>query len=455
MQKPTIVLVEGEASCRRQAHARLLQQGWKVIALSDTTAVLQTVRTATPDLVIVGSAEQGPWHSLEVAQHLRCWDRTLPVMLLMPHSSEELAIAALRAGVSDYLKWPTSLDALTAGVHRCLTDARTQAPPAPRSTPPTARAKGALMVGESPVLRQIKTYLGKVAGTDSTVLITGETGTGKELAAALIHQHSARQRQPLTCLNCAAIPDGLLESELFGYEPGAFTGAHTRKEGTLQLAQGGTVFFDEIGDMSPYVQAKILRALDSKEVQRLGGKRTIALNIRVIAATNQDLEHLIATGAFRKDLYFRLNVARIHLPPLRERREDIPLLLAHYIAEANRRFGRQVENFTEQALAFLLHYDWPGNVRELKNLVEAAFINMSLRQTTLIDLPKLPHGQNGATTDTLQSDRDRVLSALSATQWNKTKAAQKLHWSRMTLYRKLAKHHITSVNGSRATDDVL
>src|SRR5262249_29678665 len=154
---------------------------------------------------------------------------------------------------------------------------------------------------------------------------------GKELAAALIHQHSARRRQPLTCLNCAAIPDGLLESELFGYEPGAFTGAHTRKEGTLQLAQGGTVFFDEIGDMSPYVQAKILRALDSKEVQRLGGKRTIALNIRVIAATNQDLEHLIAAGAFRKDLYFRLNVARIHLPPLRERREDIPLLLAHYI----------------------------------------------------------------------------------------------------------------------------
>lgn len=319
------------------------------------------------------------------------------------------------------------------------------------SHPPTASLRnGQRMLGESASMQAIKRYIARVACTDSNTLITGETGTGKELVAELIHENSARHHKPFLCINCAAIPDGLLESELFGYERGAFTGAHAVKEGQLQLAQGGTIFLDEIGDMSPYAQAKILRAIESRQVQRLGGKRSIPLDIRVIAATNQDLEALMAEGKFRKDLYFRLNVARIDLPPLRDRREDILLLCESYLREWNRRLGLAVEGFTQDALAFLLHYDWPGNVRELKNLLEATFINLTSRRIAFMDLPE-PFRQRLRQTEGLsQSERERVLSALFSTQWNMSKAAQQLHWSRMTLYRKMTKYRI--VKGGRAEE---
>jgi transcriptional regulator with PAS, ATPase and Fis domain len=298
------------------------------------------------------------------------------------------------------------------------------------------------MVSESPPMQRINAYIRKVASTDSTVLITGESGTGKELVAQLIHQHSPRQQKPLLCINCAAIPDSLLESELFGYERGAFTGAHTSKEGQLKLADGGTVFLDEIGDMSPYAQAKILRAIESKEAQRLGGKGSIPLNIRLLAATNQDLERLVSAGTFRKDLYFRLSVARIHLPPLRDRKQDIPLLFDHYIRELNRRFGLEVEGFTEEALEYLLHYDWPGNVRELKNLLEAIFVDSPSRRIGIMDLPE-PFDKRFKQADRpLQHERERMLSALFSTQWNRKKAAEQLRWSRMTLYRKMLKYDL-------------
>lgn len=208
------------------------------------------------------------------------------------------------------------------------------------------------------------------------------------------------------------------------------------------MPREGPFFFDEIGDMSLYHQAKILRAIESKEVQRIGGKGSIPLDIRFVAATNRDLDQLVEEGKFRKDLYFRLNVARIHLPPLRNRKEDIPLLLCFYIRELNLRFGREVECLTKDALEYLLCYDWPGNVRELKNLVEATFVNLSSRQISLSDLPEQFRRRIGEARDLPRSEPDLLLSTLMSTNWNKSKAAQKLHWSRMTLYRKLAKYHI-------------
>jgi transcriptional regulator with PAS, ATPase and Fis domain len=309
--------------------------------------------------------------------------------------------------------------------------------------------EGQPMIGESPSLGNIKAYLRKVASTDSNVLITGETGTGKEVTAELIHRHSGRRQKPLVCLNCAALPDSLLESELFGYQRGAFTGAEASNPGKLQQAEGGTVFFDEVGDMSPYAQAKVLRLLESKQVQRLGASQSVCLDIRVIAATNQDLEAAMAQGKFRQDLYFRLNVARIHLPPLRERRGDIPLLLQHYLREFNRRLGRRVEGFSEGALQQLLSYEWPGNIRELKNLLEATFVNLEAdgprARSQRICLEDLPEPFRSRFTDRPADgggERDRLLTALLSTQWNKSQAAQKLHWSRMTLYRKLAKYDL-------------
>jgi transcriptional regulator with AAA-type ATPase domain/transposase len=299
------------------------------------------------------------------------------------------------------------------------------------------------ILGESPVMREIKVYIAKVAPTDSNVLITGETGTGKELVAEQIHRHSIRYHKPFVCVNCTALPDSLLESELFGYEKGAFTGATTPSRGKFELANGGTLFLDEIGDMSPYAQAKILRAVDGKEVHRLGGQRSIPLNVRVIAATNQDLEHLVAGNQFRRDLYFRLNVSRIHLPPLRERKQDLVPLCEHYFDQLNERLGRGLKSFTADAYAYLLRYNWPGNVRELKNLVEAVFVSCDSSAVSFLDLPELFRGRLGVAEDSHVAEMDLLLSTLLSTNWNKSKAALKLRWSRMTLYRKLEKYHIT------------
>jgi len=447
MHTPTIVIVISDATLRCSVHGLLLHCGYDVVPAADIPTFLATTRQR-PALVIVGHVPEGAWDGVEAAQRLRRWDRTLPIVLLAQPGSEALVIAALRSGVNDYLKFPCSGADLAASVQRCLAAV---VAPAIQATPTHGPTDSAMLTGESPSMAKIKAYISKVAPTDSNVLITGETGTGKELVAALIHRHSARWQKPFVCLNCAAIPDSLLESELFGYERGAFTGAHTARAGTLQLAEGGTVFLDEIGDMSPYAQAKILRTLESREVQRLGGKQPIRLNIRVIAATNQELERLMAEGKFRQDLYFRLHVVRIHLPPLRDRKEDIPVLLEHYIQDANHRFGLDVQRFTDEAMTHLLRYAWPGNVRELKNLIEAAFVDLPLWRVSFLDLPELFYQQCQAAVGQPQNERDQVLSALLMTRWNKSKAAQKLHWSRMTLYRKMAKYHI--VSGGKTTVD--
>lgn len=283
----------------------------------------------------------------------------------------------------------------------------------------------------------------------SGILITGETGTGK-LTAELIHKNSPRSQRPFVCINCTAIPDTLLESEFFGYKKGAFTGADSLKEGKLKHADGGTVFFDEIGDMSLYHQAKILIAIENKEVQRLGGKGNIPLDIKIIAATNQGPDRLVTEGKFRKDLYFRLNVAR----PLRERRKDIPSLLGLYICELNNRLGREIEGLTKDLLEHLLSHDWLGNIRELKNLLEVAFVNLSSRQISFMDMPEHFHNRLGEAKNLSQSEKDRLLSALFTTNWNRSKAAQKLHWSRMTLYRKMTKHHIIKSERKLIDNDI-
>lgn len=240
-----------------------------------------------------------------------------------------------------------------------------------------------------------------------------------------------------------AIPDHLLESELFGHEKGAFTGADTLNVGKLQNAEGGTVFLDEIGDMSLYHQAKILRTIESKEIQRVGGKRHIPLNIKIIAATNQDLEQMVADGKFRKDLYYRLNVVNIHLPPLRERKEDMPDLLNHFITKLNSTYQKEVAGFTEEALEDLLGYTWPGNIREMKNILESTFMNLHTKWITIMDLPERFRMNVMQSRKLHYTEKGELLNALVATKWNKSEAARKLKWSRMTLYRKLEKYQLS------------
>jgi DNA-binding NtrC family response regulator len=290
--------------------------------------------------------------------------------------------------------------------------------------------------------------LPKVAASDANVLITGETGTGKERVAECIHDLSARHAGQLVRINCAAIPDSLLESEMFGHERGAFTGAHNSYLGKLRSANRGTVFLDEIGEMSPYAQARLLRVLETREVSPLGGLRTMPLDVRFIAATNQDLETLVAQNRFRSDLFYRVNVARLLLPPLRERREDIGVFFDHFLAEFSARARRPMCGADRTLKQCLLAHDWPGNVRELRNLVEAVFIDPPSGTIGLADVPEHFRRIFERHVTVRPSERDLVIHALLATDWNKSKAAEQLQWSRMTLYRKLTKYGISATSRS-------
>jgi two-component system response regulator HydG/two-component system response regulator AtoC len=287
-------------------------------------------------------------------------------------------------------------------------------------------------------------FVRKAAATRANVLITGETGTGKELLARLVHERSRRASGPFVSLNCAAIPDSLLESELFGYDEGAFTGAARAFEGKFRLAGDGTVLLDEVGDMSLTAQSKVLRAIDSGEIVPLGGRRAYSFNARIISATNRDLEQMTHDGLFRSDLYFRLNVVRIHVPPLRNRPEDIPCLLQYYFAKTNQDFRTSVEGFTDEVNELLLRYNWPGNVREVKNLVEAVCASHDEGTITLGMLPPDIQARIHGTVPTPGSERQRLINALSESGWNRSEAAKRLRWSRMTLYRKMAKYEINS-----------
>jgi DNA-binding NtrC family response regulator len=360
-----------------------------------------------------------------------------PLLIVATRSSEAFAISSLRAGAADYLTEPLDPTTCIESVSRWLPD---WSPP-PETTPLTG---GEIMVGASPVMQALRTQIRRVAATDCNVLITGETGTGKELVAKLIHQNSARSGQPLISINCAAIPDSLLESELFGYERGAFTGASLTSPGKLMAADRGTVFFDEIGDMSPIAQAKILRAIETKEVQRLGATRRYDTDIRILAATHHDLDDLATAETFRRDLYFRLSVGRIYLPPLRERKADIPTLVERMVSDLNQRLGRRIEGITPAGIRCLTQHDWPGNVRELKNVIERVFISVEHGRIDADDLSRvLPQRHPPVRAPSRTDELHCLEETLSMCKGNKSKTAERLNCSRMTLYRKMAKYGLS------------
>ncbi len=298
------------------------------------------------------------------------------------------------------------------------------------------------MIGTSLQITTIRDYIAQIARFNPHVLITGETGTGKELAAEMLHATSPRAKCPFSTFNCAAIPDSLVENELFGHEKGAFTGAESKREGLFASAQGGTVFLDEIGELPLSGQAKILRVLETSQIQRLGSVRSYPVDVRIVAATNQRLEERVAQGLFRRDLYYRLNVARVHLPPLRERIGDIPSLIEHFIHLFNERMDKQVVGLAPEVTDCLMEYDWPGNIRELKNVIEATFLTIQSSQIRFKDLPADCQVTFSHKLARPCIEREKLLSVLLSTNWNKTNAAKQLHWSRMTVYRKMAIYSI-------------
>jgi DNA-binding NtrC family response regulator len=406
---PKSLLVDGARLHRAQSSAALL-------ALVDSAAVGVVALCITPE-------------SVERTELLRSIKSRAPevwCIVIGRSGAEEVAVIALRAGADEYIAASEVPDS-------------PQAPPKKRP----ARAEVPSIVAGDRVSHRVVGQLDRIAATSSTVLITGETGTGKEMAARYIHGHGERQAQPFISVNCAAVPDTLLESELFGHERGAFTGAQSSADGKFHQAHRGTLFLDEIADMTPAAQAKILRVLETREVWRLGASRGATVNVRIIAATNQDVERLVAEGRFRSDLYYRLNVARVALPPLRERPSDIPVLIAHYVHQMNLQFGRKLAGFTEASMKRLQSYGWPGNVRELKNVVEAAFIDLPAGRVHLADLPESIRERLRQAADAPENEAARIVATLNQMHWNVSRAAQILRLSRMTLYRKIAKYGLS------------
>ncbi len=440
MRKPAIIIFGRDKILRYVLIKRLAQNGFKVYEAPEKCDVMAQYNSFQPDVIIVCSFHMNPEDKLSVIKKIRWLDKRIPVIFITRFSNESRVIDALRAGVSDYFKVPFSSEALVKRIFRLLSDSKFET--SKDNHQGNADLISRQLIGESKCMLKIKNYLGKVARADSNVLITGETGTGKELSAEMIHLKSPRCKNPFICINSAALPETLVESELFGHERGAFTGAIAEKPGKFELAGGGTVFLDEIGDMNHYAQAKILRSLESKEFFHLGGKRPVPFNARIIAATNKDPFQLMEEKRMREDLYYRLNVARIHLPPLRERKDDIPSLILHALKRLNNRFGRNVLGLTDEAMATLIHYDWPGNIRELFNMLEVVFINLPKRSIDFIEFPGFIQKQLKPSKMYTIDERKKIVSTLLETNWNKSSAAERLNWSRMTLYRKMTKYNI-------------
>jgi two-component system response regulator HydG len=355
-------------------------------------------------------------------------------------SSVETAVEALKTGAQDYLIKPLDFDRLQETLLRSLAHTRNRTVRAP-----SVSASQFGMIGESPAMRQLLSEIAMIAPSDATVLILGDSGTGKERVARALHASSTRRDKPLVTLNCAALNEALLESELFGHEKGAFTGADKRREGRFIEADGGTLFLDEIGDISPMMQVRLLRVIQEREVQRVGSNHTLKVDVRLIAATHRDLAEEVNAGRFRQDLYYRLNVVAIETPDLRQRREDIPLLAKHFLRRFAERNCKAIKGFTPQAMDLLIHYNWPGNIRELENAIERAVVLLSGEYITGRELPlaiasqPTPQRQEQRIQPLVEVEKELILAALEKTGGNKTEAARQLGITRKTLLAKISR----------------
>ncbi|MGD9125052.1 MAG: sigma-54 dependent transcriptional regulator [Desulfarculaceae bacterium] len=377
-----VLITDDEQAICNSLKGILADEGYEVSIAHDGEQALRLIEEEGPDLVLLDIWMPGP-DGLEVLEKIKGRRPTMPVVMISGHGTVETAVKATRLGAFDFIEKPLDMDKILVAVRNALEISRL----AEENLLLRAKAEPPQLTGNSPALQKVQQAMEKVAPTESWVLITGENGTGKELVAHSIHRLSNRASMPFVDVNCAAIPEELIESELFGHEKGAFTGASSRKRGKFDLAHQGTLFLDEIGDMSFKTQAKILRILQEQRFERVGGTRTIKVDARVIAATNKDLPAEIEAGRFREDLYYRLNVIPIQLPPLRDRPEDISLLVQEFLAEIGAKTHRDVKSFAPEALEMLKAHTWPGNVRELKNLVERLVILSPSEVIGLADLP--------------------------------------------------------------------
>ncbi len=449
----SILVVDDDKTHRIMLKTMLKQWGWQIEEADDGTTAIEAVHS-TPFDAILMDVRMAKLDGIEALRQIHAYNPAIPVIIMTAYSSVDAAVEAIKIGAHDYLTKPLDFDRLKLTLTRALEHRQVQENKDFSRTNKVSTMNVGGIIGSSGPMRELMEMVSYIAPTEATVLISGESGTGKELIAAALHHNSARRNGPFVKVNCAALVENLLESELFGHEKGAFTGADRRREGRFVQANGGTIFLDEISETSPGMQAKLLRVLQEHEVQRVGGKETLAVDVRVLAASNRKLEEEVAQGTFREDLYYRLNVVPLHVPPLKDRQEDIPTLAEYFVGKFAKKNNRQVSGITPHCMTLLLNYPWPGNVRELENAIERGII---LMRGDYLDEESLPipvrrfameNETSLASTVTPpgsleEAEKIVIKNILAETGGNKSEASRRLNITRKTLLSKMHKYGLT------------
>jgi two-component system, NtrC family, response regulator HydG len=450
-QKKTVLVVDDDNTHRTMLRTLVGGWGYDVTEADDGSTAIAKVQERPFDLILM-DVRMLKVSGLEALERIKEFNPAIPITIMTAYSSVETAVEALKKGAYDYLTKPLDFDKLRLTIERAMEHVRLKEENRILKENLGKHFDMQNIIGRSPAMLSLLETVAHVALSEATVMITGESGTGKELIAGVIHHNSPRKDGPLVKINCAAITETLLESELFGHEKGSFTGADRRKEGRFYQANKGSLFLDEVSEMPLAMQAKLLRVLQERELTRVGGEKVIPVDVRVIAATNKDLDDLKNKGAFREDLYYRLNVVRLEIPPLRERREDIPLLARHFLEMFAAKNNKEIKGFTPGAMDRLIRYDWPGNVRELMNAVERGVV---LARTEYLDdqdfaMIQTPLQQSAETLSYVDHsimpldavEKAAILSMLESVAGNKSEAARRLGITRKTLHKKLKKYGV-------------
>ena len=437
-----ILVVDDEEIVRSSLVDWLREDGYHAEAASDGFEALQKMKERRWDIALV-DLKMPKMDGLELMERMKEMDPDIQVIIITAYATVHTAVQAMKKGAYDYLVKPFNPEEISLLIERLIQSKELAREVSFLRKELTKQYRFHDLVSKSPKMQQVFEFARTVAKSNSNILILGESGTGKELLARAIHNESPRANGPFVAVSCVALPETLLESELFGHEKGAFTDAITQKKGKFELAHGGTLFLDEIGDISPKLQLALLRVLEEREFTRVGGTQPIRVDVRIIAATNRDLKRAVDEGQFRDDLYYRLNVISIKIPPLRERREDIPLLAQHFVEKFNIELGKRVERISEEAMKKLMAYHWPGNVRELENVIERAMVitKGSVIRPEEIQLPteETPPAEDKSLRAV---ERAHILRVLEENNWNVQRSAQILGIDRVTLYNKMKRYGI-------------
>ena len=449
-----ILIVDDDANHLKTLQTIVRSWGYQVTTADDGVKAVESVK-AMPFALILMDVRMAQMSGIEALKQIKQYNPAIPILIMTAYSSVDSAVEALKAGAYDYLTKPLDFEVLKISLSRALEHSGLKEENATLKSKLSVDYELENIIGKSRPMKELVELLAMIAPSEATVLITGESGTGKELIAKSIHHNSRRKGRPLVVVNCAALTETLLESELFGHDKGAFTGADKRREGRFMQADKGTIFLDEISETSAAMQAKLLRVIQEREIQRVGGEETLSVDVRILAATNRNLEEEVKNGKFREDLFYRLNVVALRIPPLRERQDDIPLLAQHFLEKYAEKNHKQVKGFSALAMDMLLKYAWPGNVRELENAIERAVILLPDEHITEKELPSTiteayaeksdwvaPPPPVAANRPLEEVEREAILATLEDSGGNKSETARRLGINRKTLHKKLKDYGI-------------